>query len=450
MKLKVIKENKMKNTPPELPGPPLVGHTLEFRRDRQGLFKRGYDSLGPIFTIRVLNKPAVVLLDPDYHTTFFAETDKKLSSDKAYGFLRAMFGEAALTAPPVQYYEQRPILYAPFKGEKMAGYIKVMQIEVQQWLDSLPEQGELELVATLTKLIQNVAAHALMGKAFRDQLGDEFWSQYTILSKALDPLLPPNLPLPRFYRRDKAKKRLYEMIQAMIDERRLNPEKYDDFLQEFINAKYKDGRPAGDDLIIRLVMGLMFAGHETTVGQTSWTIVQLLQNPAYRELVQQELQEKLPMGTQLDNQVLNQLEHVEWAVLETSRMHPSADLLMRIVNDEIEFGDYRVPPGWLIFTAAGTAHRSPELFADPDVYDPLRFAPGREEDRQHRFAMIGFGGGMHKCAGINFANNEMAVITALLFQQFQLELVGKHPETFYGLGAARPDQAQVRFVRKTN
>ena len=159
---------------------------------------------------------------------------------------------------------------------------------------------------------------------------------------------------------------------------------------------------SGDD-----VFGLMFAGHETTVGQTAWTIIQLLQNPDYLQIVKTELAENLPPSREIDNRVLNNLEHVGWAVQETTRMHPSADIVMRVVNEEIEFGDYRVPPGWLVFTAAGTAHRRPDLFADPDSYDPLRFAPGRAEDRQHRFAMIGFGGGMHKCAGMNFANNEM-------------------------------------------
>jgi sterol 14alpha-demethylase len=439
----------MKPTPPELPGAPIVGHMLEFQKNRQVLFNRGLKTLGPIFTIRLMNKPAVVLLDPEYHTTFFAETDKKLNSSKAYTFLRAMFGEVSLTAPTDLYYEQRPILYAPFKGEKMAGYIEVMQLEVQQWLDSLKSRGSFDLVPELTTLIQNVAAHALMGKAFRDQLGQEFWAQYMILSKALDPILPPDLPLPRFKRRDKAKDRLYQMIQALIDDRRANPEKYNDFLQEFIDARYKDSRPAGDDLIIRLVMGLLFAGHETTVGQTAWTIIQLLQNPHYLGDVQQELAEKLPLGTSIDKQTLNALEHIAWAVQETTRMHPSADMLMRVVDEEIEFGDYRVPPGWVAFIAAGTAHRLPELFADPDLYDPLRFAPGREEDRQHRFAMIGFGGGMHKCAGINFANNEMMIITALLFQQFELHLVGEPPHTIYGMGAARPSQATVLYKRKS-
>ena len=152
----------MKPTPPLLSGAPLVGHALEFQKDRQGLFRRGLDTLGPVFSIRLANKPAAVLIGPEYHQTFFMETDKKLSMHKTYQFLTAMFGQVAFAAPPKVYNEQRLILHSPFKHEKMVNYIKVMQIEIQQWLDSLGEQGEFELTSAMNSLVQNVAAHALM------------------------------------------------------------------------------------------------------------------------------------------------------------------------------------------------------------------------------------------------------------------------------------------------
>jgi sterol 14-demethylase len=89
----------------------------------------------------------------------------------------------------------------------------------------------------------------------------------------------------------------------------------------------------------------------------------------------------------------------------------------------------------------------PEWFSEPERFDPLRFAPERAEDRKHRFALIGFGGGTHKCAGMNFANNEMMTITALLFSQFALELRTRNPGLTYALGAVRPEAAWVRYRR---
>lgn len=40
-------------TPPELPGIPFLGNALDFNRDRGKLLRRGYETLGPVFKIRL-------------------------------------------------------------------------------------------------------------------------------------------------------------------------------------------------------------------------------------------------------------------------------------------------------------------------------------------------------------------------------------------------------------
>jgi sterol 14-demethylase len=354
----------------------------------------------------------------------------------------------AFTASPEVYTAQRPILYLPFKGEKMAGYLRIMQTEIQAWLDSLGEQGELELTGHLNRLVQNVAAHAFLGKAFREQAGREFWQQFLYLAQSLDFLLPPTLPLPKFIRRDKAKARLRAMLKPLIDERRAHPDRYDDAMSALVNARYADGAPVDDLTVVSMINALMFAGHETTAGQAAWTVVRLLQNPDYLAGLQQELAEQLPPGTPVDLARLGALHRVNWAVNEVTRLNPSAHILARMTETDLDVGTHVIPQGWPVFVCAAVAHRLPELFRDPLTYDPARFAPGREEDHQHRFAMIGFGGGMHKCAGMNFANNEMAMITALLLQQFDLELVTRDPGIRRSMGANRPEPTVLKYRRK--
>lgn len=437
-----------KPTPPELAAPPLVGHALEFRSDRPALFRRGYETLGPVFSIKLGTKPAAVLIGPQYHEIFFTETDKALSMHKTYAFLAAMFGQVAFTASPETYMAQRHILHAPFKAAKMKGYVAIMQEEVQAWLDALGEAGEMELTGQINVLVQNVAAHALMGEEFRRQMGREFWDLYVELNQGLDPLLPPNLPLPKFRRRDRARAKMLAILQPIVQERRRHPEAYDDFLQEFVNSRYKDGREVEDEVIMNLILGLMFAGHETTAGQAAWTVIELARHPEYLALVREELQECLPPGTTLDLERMAGLQCLEWAVREVSRLHPSADMLLRQAEEDVDVGDYVVPKGWVVFVTSAQAHRLEELFEEPAAFDPLRFAPGREEDRQHKFAMIPFGGGVHKCTGMNFANNEMMAINALLFQQFDVELVTRDPQVFYGMGAARPEPTILRYRRR--
>jgi sterol 14-demethylase len=99
--------------------------------------------------------------------------------------------------------------------------------------------------------------------------------------------------------------------------------------------------------------------------------------------------------------------------------------------------------------AGEVAHRLPDVFAQPDDYDPMRYAPGREEDKSDRFTLIGFGGGTHKCTGMNFANNEITVITTLLLRQYDLELATPQPAVARGTGANRPTPTVIRYRRRT-
>ncbi|RUA15565.1 MAG: hypothetical protein DSY55_06050 [Clostridia bacterium] len=435
--------------PPTLSGGlPVLGHALAFRKDRTTLLRRGHQELGDIFALRLANQNVAVVIGPENQKVFFTETDKKLDMAKPYAFIRAIFGDLAFLGSPMKYKEQRKIIHAPFRREKMRQYIRIMQDQVQAWLDSLSDEGEMSIVSEVGRVVQNVAGYALMGEAFQKQVGREFWDLYSDLSAALDPLIPPNWPLPKFRRRDRAKARMIEILQPIITERRAHPERYDDFLQDFIDARDINGRLLKDDEVISLILGFNFAGHETTTGQAAWTIILLLQNPWYLDKLQEEIDRQLPIGDAITDTAMREMMHVQWAIRETERMRPSADMLMRYAQEDVQFGDYIVPKGWLVQTTAMVAHFLPKLFKDPYAYDPLRFAPGREEGSISRFALIGFGGGLHKCAGMNFANNEMFVITSLLFQQFDLTLVTPEPKIIYGMGAAHPGETIVHFRRK--
>lgn len=439
----------MTQTPPLVSGGlPVLGHALEFKNDRNGLFHRGLAEHGNIFAIRMARQEAAVLLGPEYHQIFFMETDKALNMSQAYRFLKAMFGEVAFAASPEVYQRQRPILHYPFRRQKMLHYVGIMQRVIQEWLDSLDDAGEMELTAEINWLVQQVAGYSFMGADFMQRVGREFWDLYLMLSAGLDPLIPPDWPLPKFRRRDRAKAEMEAILRPVIAERRRNPEQYDDFLQDFVNQQYKDGSKVEDETIMALILALMFAGHETTAGQAGWLMILLLQNQQYLSLVEEEIAAIVPAGSCIDLKTLGHLQHVEWAAREVERMHPSADMLLRTVEEDLPVGEYVLPAGWLALTAAGVAHQMADLFPDPGRFDPLRYAPDRAEDKQHRFALIGFGGGVHKCTGMNFAYNEMMMIATLLFQQFELELVTKDPQIHYGLGANRPEPTVVRYRRR--
>lgn len=428
---------------------PIIGHTLEFAKDHVQLMQRGYKEKGAVFAFSLAGKNAVALIGPEYHKAYFEATDKQLSMDKAYSFVRAITGEVAFLGTPETYIQHRPIIYESFKHQKSLKYVPIMQRVIADCFDKLGEEGELELSEYSIFLTRQVAGYAFLGDKFQAEWGEAFWSLYDDLSASLDVLLPSNLPLPKFKRRDKAREKMKAILKPIIAERRENPELYEDFLQDFIQTPMANGNFADDDTILNLIIAFMFASHDTTSGHVAWSIIQLLQNPSYLKAVQQEIIEKFPEGTKLETQDLMSFEHIYWAVEETARMRPTADILMRFAEEDWEVGAYTIPKGWLVFVSSKVAHFLPEIHENADKYDPYRFSTTRKEDKTCPYQQIGFGGGVHKCAGMYFAKNEMAVIIAHLFRDFDVELLTPNPTITRAKGTPRPSDTFIRYKRKT-
>lgn len=437
----------LKPLPPALPSLPLLGNLFGFLTDRHRMIRRGCDTLGPVFSFRLGPRKVAALLGPDHHQVFFGETDRALSMDRPYANLAAVFGKVAFLAGREEYQEQRPVLYTPFRPEKMRRYVDIMQREAQRWIDSLGKTGEIEIVEEMKGLTQAVAGHALMGEDFQREVGRSFWSMYDAIGKSLNPAIPPHWPLPRNFRRERAKRKMTEILRPLIEERRRNPGDKEDFLQDFVEARGQSGELADDEVVIGLIRALMFAGHETTAGQAAWTVIELLRHPEYLDRVRADLAGLAPEAP-LDGTAMRNLTHLLYAVKEVERLHPSADILLRWTETEMEVGGYRIPKDWLVMVSPAVAHRLPANWTSPLSFDPLRFAPGREEGAGHANSLIGFGGGRHKCPGMNFANTEIMIVAALLANQMELTLLTPDPRADFGMGASRPKPTRIRYRRK--
>ena len=72
-----------------------------------------------------------------------------------------------------------------------------------------------------------------MGREIRNKVC-EFRPLYEDLAKGMDFVLPPNLPLPRFRRRDAARKKLTALLRPLIKERLAHSGRFHDFLQVIV------------------------------------------------------------------------------------------------------------------------------------------------------------------------------------------------------------------------
>jgi sterol 14-demethylase len=166
---------------------------------------------------------------------------------------------------------------------------------------------------------------------------------------------------------------------------------------------------------------MMFAGHHTTSGTAAWTLIELLRNPVYRDRVVAELETLYADGREVSYQALREMPELESAIKEALRLHPPLIILMRVVRSDFHYRDWRIAAGKTVAVSPAVSNRMPECFPEPERFDPSRYAPGREEDRQS-YAWIPFGAGRHRCVGAAFAMMQLKAIFSVLLRRYAFEL----------------------------
>lgn len=434
----------MSQTPPFVKGLPVLGNMIDFLRNKVSVIEKGYEQYGEVFAIKLANQNVAVLLGPENAEMVFALTDKQLSIKEPSQFLVPVVGTVGSLGTHETYLQERKIVAPILGGRYMKGHVEAMVQETQDWINGRPSSGEFDINYFSQHITMYIAARALLGESFRETLGEEFIHLFHDLANGVDQFMPPNLPLPKFRKRDQARARLDKLLADLIAERRAQPDQYDDFLQGLIEAELEDGTNFSDERIISLILLLVFAGFDTTSAHLAWGLAMVLDRPDYLERVQAEVDAVFAQNEQLELRQLREMPHLNYAMTEVERYRPAVQVLARYVREPIDVGDYHIPADWLVMISPEVSHRMERVFTEPQTFDPERFNDERCEHAQHPNTLIGFGGGMHKCWGMKFAYNEMAVIIAMLLHQYKMELLDVPIESIMMAGMLRPN-TRVRY-----
>ena len=439
--------------PPSLPGGlPWLGHLFEFRHDPVAFLRRGRERLGDVFSFRLAGARLTALTGLPAQAAFFQAPEDQLSARAAYRFMVAVFGKGvAYDASAEDMDAQIGFLLPALRDARLRAYARVMREEAEAYVERWGDQGEVDLLVAMNELTVFIASRCLVGGEFRRAVTEEFARLYHDLEGSVNLLtfLQPRAPLPSARRRDRARARMAALIAGIVADRRARGADAEDFLQTLMGARYADGRALDDEEIAGLLLATVFAGQHTSAVLATWTGVLLLEHGTHLAPVLDEQRDVFGAGREMTIEALRQLVTLERCIKEAERMHPPLILLMRRVLRDLEVNGHVVPAGGIAVVSPAAAHRIPEVFADPDRYDPDRFGPGRQEDRKHRHALIGFGGGHHRCIGSTFAYQQVKAIWSVLLQRFELSLVRHGHEPDYSTFVPGPRApCLVRYVRR--
>ena len=431
-------------------GLPLVGHLVPFVRTAVALLERARAECGDVAAFDVGPKRMVLLTGPKASEAFFRARDEVLSPSEAYRMMEPVFGkDVVYDAPPAKMAEQFAMLLPCLQDRRMRSYSAVIASEVLRSIEGWGEEGVFDAYEYTRVLTNFTSSTCLLGREFREEMTEEFAQIYGDLEQGITPLafLNAHLPIPSFRKRDRARVRLVALITRIIADRRRTRREGEDFLQILMEAKYESGEGLSEHEITGLLLAAMFAGHHTSAVTVAWMMLELTRAPALYDRVRSELFGVLGADGPVTYASLREIPVTEGCVKETLRLHPPLFMLMRVALRDWEYDGYVFPRGTHLLVSPTVTHRMPDLFRDPDRFDPDRFGRGREEDKRP-FCFQAFGGGSHKCLGNAFALLQIKTVFAILMRRYELSSFGDPlAADFHGVIIGPKQPCRVRYRR---
>lgn len=165
------------------------------------------------------------------------------------------------------------------------------------------------------------------------------------------------------------------------------------------------------------------AGFETSSTTVTFCLYELAKNQHIQDKLREEIQAVIKKHGELTYSILNDMSYLHKVISETLRKYPALAMLNRVCTKEtqLEGTHFRIPKDTPLIIPVFGLHRDPEIFPDPDKFDPERFSEENIKTR-HPYAYLPFGEGPRICIGLRFGmiQTKVAIINALLKTRFKL------------------------------
>jgi retinoid hydroxylase len=405
--------------PPGGAGLPLLGETLPFLKDGFGFVADRAARHGPIFRTRILGRPTAVLAGPDASGRFIDSEVQRAGSMPPH--VQELFGGNALPLLDGDpHLSRKTFILAAFTREALASYLPAIESQVGEALGRWAGQQEVVWIPELKRLAIEVICATVMGIPPGPDT-EALRRDYGLVLHAFS-ALPIPLPGTTFSRGRAALGRILARFGAAVEEHQRNA--HDDGLSRILAATDAAGRRIGVEECKAELHHLIIAGL-IVFAELAATVMQLTRHPEVRRRLQAEV-EALPAGAGMSLESLAGAPYLMQVVMEIKRLCPILPVLFGKARESFEFKGHTVPAGWMVLWAHQLSHLSPEVYTDPERFDPERFSAARAEHRRHPYAFVPHGAGPahgHRCPGTDLATCLMQVFTVELLRGYDWELV---------------------------
>ncbi|XP_001607043.2 cytochrome P450 6a2 [Nasonia vitripennis] len=255
------------------------------------------------------------------------------------------------------------------------------------------------------------------------------------------PRLVSLFPIPE--KRKKVSEFFYDLFEKMVSHRRKDKTVRNDFLNMLMQlmdhgkVEEDDDAPSKSNSLTKITdadkitmveavgqsMFFFAAGQETTASAITYCLYELSFNQDIQEELYNEISQVAHSPEGLTYEKLFSMPYLDMVFRETLRKHPGAPMLNRQASEDfvVPGSHFVIKKGTRIVIPIKALHADPDIYPDPDKFDPTRFT-SENKAKRHAFTYIPFGEGPRHCIGkrLGILKPKIALFYLLLNYKFSV------------------------------
>ncbi|XP_066904854.1 cytochrome P450 4g15 isoform X2 [Halyomorpha halys] len=206
------------------------------------------------------------------------------------------------------------------------------------------------------------------------------------------------------------------------DENEIGEKKRLPFLESLIDQS-QNGDKLTDQDIIDQINTIMFEGHDTTAAVSSFFLCVMA---ARQDLQEKCIEEINSIFGDSERPVIFQdtleMKYLEKCIMETLRLFPPVPIIARELEQEVPIKSENLilPKGSAVVICPFKIHRRPDIYPDPETFDPDRFLPQNAVNR-HYYSFLPFSAGPRGCVGRKYAMLKLKILLANILRKFHIK-----------------------------
>ncbi|CAI0406226.1 unnamed protein product [Linum tenue] len=432
---------RRRQLPPSPPSAlPILGHISLLKHPIHRTFHALAQDHGPIFSLRLGNRLAVVVSSATLAEECFTENDvvfanrPELIMGKHIGYNYTTMTQA----PYGDHWRNLRRIGAVeiFSAHRLNALLPIRREEVRRLASKLAHGSHrrvVELKSAFHELTFDTMMRMVAGERFYGDGDDRGSREFREVIKevaARGGATNPGdfVPVMRWIDGGKFEKTVAELagrmdsfLQKLIEEHRSKTEKLDSantMLDHLLKLQESEPEYYSDQIIKGLVLVMLLAGTDTSAVTLEWAMSNLLNHPSLLVKAREELDRQIGEERLVDEPDISNLAYLQNIISETLRLYPAAPLLVpHASSEDCVVGEYHLPRGTMLLVNAWAIHRDPNLWDDPLSFRPERYENGGKES----YKLIPFGLGRRSCPGAGLAQRVVGFTLGTLIQCFEWE-----------------------------